>query len=252
MKLLHSLDSGSARVVGGDLTAESADSKIWLNLVEKLERQNGFSCTSFRFMREAADTFHRLLFHITDESQLRRLIKAYRHMFIPDICVSDNGVHMRTLRDLMAIKPALWGWIGYHESAYFRLSALIESRDIHSLQSHVQKYIKMNDDGLGQYHFWGSTIDRDNKLTPEMGGKNSEAHLSYSLWGLDDNFQNIAHRAIKEDFLDITYLLSTIKNPLVRSIIIDASVMMSTHIIYSPYNLSFFLATFVHYYYEEN
>ena len=99
-----------------------------------------------------------------------------------------DNTHRKTLRELLEIQPAFWGFIGLFESSYYRLQQCLVERDAEALQNYVLRYSSLHEK-------YGDISAAEVPLLKRLL---EEDHLGYQLWGVNRDYENIVHQCLKE------------------------------------------------------
>ena len=172
---------------------ESPQQDRWAHLMHLLQRQ-GFSDHNKYDVRCSANVLHNLGLHITDPYQMKRLLHVLHFLYLPNVSVSVLDVdmlgdtHRKTLRELLEVQPAFWGFIGLFESAYYRLQQCLVERNGVALQNYLARYANIH----ARY------VDFYSGEAPLLMRLLEVDQLGYELWGLNRDYENIVHQCLKE------------------------------------------------------
>ena len=166
MIILHNLDHG----LPAEVVSDTQSSSTWGEFVCRRMRMQGFCATRSRDASAARKILKIYGMQCADSYQLQRFLAAYHRMFIPNLQLQEAAqatnasiapgsstslqakqhfpcdsqiasLHENIIRHLSA-QRALWGWMGYLESAHQRLEALLVGQDVVQLQAYVDLYCK--------------------------------------------------------------------------------------------------------------
>ena len=233
------------------LKIDAGDS-LWRKFWLKMSVQ-GFSVENYSELYFAARVLHECGFHIIDQFQLKRILKCYHLYLVPHIPqgVDDESLialHDENLKELLLLKKALWGWVGYFESAFHRLQQIIQERDVKGLQAYLQSYARTrlswrdrdemdtlslkeekkekNDDNENnadedqENHDSNDSNDVESSVDSEAQSKIVGNYISilkvidadqlgYLPWCLSTDYENILHQCLHQQFIEGIYIMCT-------------------------------------------
>jgi ankyrin repeat protein len=172
---------------------ESQEQDLWAHLMRMLQIQ-GFTDHNSYDVSCAAAILHKLGLHITDPYQKKRLLHVLHFLYLPNVSVItlDNLdldiTHRKTLRELLEVQPAFWGFISLFESAHYRLQQCLVERNVEALQKYIVSYSILHEK-------YG---DINSAEVPLLKRLLEEDSLGYQLWGLNRDYENVVHQCLKD------------------------------------------------------
>ena len=225
MRLLHSLD---VRKSSGDVILDNVNS--WSAYVYHNMTIQGFSAKRHSDVKQTATSLNSHGLRCKDKHQLKRFMTAYHLMFIPKLHINSdsNGgvafvetaseedamvkeVHDKTMQHLCA-QRALWGWLGYLESAHHRLEEILIEQRIVELQTYIDRFCRE----MELEHRFRSSTDKTRFSTQCPDEERSGESMGYNIWSLNSDYENCLHRCVRDDFLQGTRILAGFSSPWVN------------------------------------